>query len=304
MPYGKDDARSALPTAIAAPVPDEMAAADYARFYDRPPDRQLLGVRTWYARGQNFVLGYGEVDRRGVLEFDEAEEHMLLLPDEDTKALITTPDEVVESPGRSVVVLPPGRATVELDGKLRFVSLVRSTSPTAEFAENAASYASDHPNIPPFQPWPDPVDGFRVRVYDATVPPIPGSTMRIFRCTTFMVNYIDPRTGPRDRAKLSPHYHDDFEQCSFVLEGEYIHHLRWPWGTDANVWREDDHELVGAPSVAVIPPPSIHTSEALSPGTNWLLDIFSPPRVDFSQMAGWVINAADYPMPQTVAQSA
>jgi len=301
MPYGKDDARSALPTAAAKPVPEEMAGAEYARFYDRPPDRQLLGARTWYVRGQNFVLGYGEVDRRAVLEFDEPEEHMLLLPDEDTLARITTPDETVESPGRRVVVLPPGRTTIELDGRHRFVSLVRSTSPTAELAENAASYAQPHPNIPPFEPWPAPPDGFRVRVYDATVPPIPGSTMRIYRCTTFMVNYIDPRVGPRDRSKLSPHHHDDFEQCSLVLEGEYVHHLRWPWGTDADTWREDEHVRLGAPSVVVIPPPAVHTSEAVSQDTNWLLDIFCPPREDFSQMPGWVINAEDYPMPEAVA---
>jgi len=301
MPYGKDDARSALPTATAKPVPEEMVGADYVRFDERSPDRQVLGARIWYARGQNFVLGYGEVDRRAVVEFDEPEEHMLLLPDEDTAAVITTPDERVESPGRRVVVLPPGRATLELDGRHRFVSLVRSTSPLADYAENALSYAKPHPNIPPFAPWPAPPDGFRVRVYDATVPPSAGSTFRIFRCTTFMVNYIDPKDGPRDRSRLSPHHHDDFEQCSLVLAGEYVHHLRWPWGTDARTWREDDHERVGAPSVTVIPPPSIHTSEAVGAGTNWLLDIFSPPREDFSRMPGWVVNAEDYPMPEPVA---
>jgi len=301
MPYGKDDARSGLPTATAGPVPIDIAAADYARFYAREPDRQHLGARIWTARGQNFVLSYGEVERRGVLEFDELEEHMLLLPDPEGAARIVTPDDVVEARGGSVVVLPPGESTVELDGRLRFVSLVRSTSPLAAFAENAASYESAHPNIPSFESWPAPPGGFRVRVYDATLPPSPGSAFRIYRCTTFMVNVMDAKQGPRDRAKLSPHHHDDFEQCSLVLEGEYIHHLRWPWGTDANVWREDEHVRISAPSVAVIPPPSIHTSEAVSAGTNHLLDIFSPPRLDFSLMPGWVVNAEDYPMPEAVS---
>ena len=303
MPYGKDDARSALPTATAKPVPEEMSGSEYARFYDRDPDREGPGVRIWYARGQNFVLGYGEVEGHAVLDFDEREEHVLLLPDPDGHARVTTPEEVAEASGQSLVILPPGTASVEFEGTLRFVSLVRSTSATAMLAENAASYLTPHANIPPFVAWPDPPGGFRVRVYDTTVPPVPGSAFRIYRCTTFMVNVIDPKRGPRDRAKLSPHHHDDFEQCSLVLEGEYVHHLRWPWGTDANRWREDEHERIGAPSVAVIPPPSVHTSEAVSPGTNHLIDIFSPPREDFSLMPGWVVNADEYPMPDPGAEA-
>lgn len=301
MPYGKDDPRSALPTASAKPVPGQMAGAEYAAFYDRAPDVNRLDARIWYARGQNLAIGYGEVSGRTVLDFDEAEEHMLLLPDEDTKAVITTPDETVESPGRRIVVVPPGKATIELEGRHRFVSLVRSTSPVAALAENAESYAEPHPNIPPFAAWPAPVDGYRVRVYDVTVPTAAGTGMRIFRCSTIMVNYFTPKVGPRDRAKFSPHHHDDFEQFSLVLEGEYVHHLRWPWGTDADQWRDDEHVRLGAPSVAVIPPPSVHTSEAADPGNNWLIDIFSPPREDFVQMAGWVINAADYPLPEALA---
>src|SRR3546814_12005144 len=112
----------------------------------------------------------------------------------DTLVPYTT---LFRSPGERVIVLPPGRATVELDGTLRFVSLVRSTSPLASRAENAHSYAQPHPNIPPFRAWPDPPGGYRVRVYDATVPPSVGSTFRLFRCTQMLVYHHDKSEASR-----------------------------------------------------------------------------------------------------------
>jgi hypothetical protein len=105
--------------------------------------------------------------------------------------------------------------------------------------------------------------------------------------------------GPRDITRLSPHHHDDFEQGSLVLDGAYIHDIRWPWTPNMTIWREDEHAHCAAPSLAVIPPPTVHTSRSVDPGLNQMVDLFAPPRMDFSAKPGWVLNAADYPMSET-----
>ena len=105
------------------------------------------------------------------------------------------------------------------------------------------------------------------------------------------------REAPRDTAKLSPHSHADFEQASLLLEGDYVHHLRWPWGPDMSQWRPDEAGEVGSPSVLIIPAKVVHTSRNVGPKRSWLIDVFGPPRMDFSSKPGMVCNEADYPMP-------
>ncbi|GAA2176038.1 hypothetical protein GCM10009846_28270 [Agrococcus versicolor] len=307
MPYGASDPRSALATATPAAAP---AATDYSglstvELSELAPAIEPPGRRDWWARGQNFVLGWSIVDGDTDLgERDEPEEHVVIAADPRVSLVVEARGERVEVPGERMVVLPPGRSRVRAAGSGRVIRLVRSTATDlVDLAANAADYALPHHNVPEFAAWPEPVGGYRVRVYDLTVPTLPGSPFRLYRCTTFMVNWIRPQPGPRDATRLSPHHHDDFEQCSLVLDGEYVHHVRWPWTTDSTVWRDDQHHRTTAPSVAIIPPPSQHTSEAVGMGTNHLVDIFSPPRVDFSSMEGWVLNAADYPMPSPAASS-
>ena len=47
----------------------------------------------------------------------------------------------------------------------------------------------------------------------------------------------------------------------------------------------------------MIPPMLIHTSQSVNEMQHWLIDVFAPPRLDFSSRPGWVRNADDYPMP-------
>ncbi|MBX3574340.1 MAG: hypothetical protein KF694_18465 [Mesorhizobium sp.] len=300
--YDQSDPRSTLagsPKAAPARVHESFFGSELALFYETPPQQDDANGRTWISRGQNFVVAYSDAREGGVFSrSDQPDEYAIIVPDAETRVEITTDEGTTVVPGYSVAFVPPGKSSIRM---LTPGTLVRLFTPKsqdmAEAASNAEAFSGPHPNVPPFQPWPDPPGGFKVRWYTLDVPEDPSRFGRIYRCTTFMINYLTPRVGPRARDKVSPHHHDDFEQCSLALTGAFTHHLRWPWTTNMNVWREDEHLYCESPSICVIPPPSIHTTTAEGQGINQLVDIFAPPRIDFSMKPGWVLNEADYPMP-------
>jgi hypothetical protein len=277
----------------------EYAAAEYARFYNIPPCEASEKKRQWYARGQNFIVSYVVAEAEAeLLREEQPDEYVVLIPDATAAVNIASVGGSAAIPGASIAFVPPGRSAVRVTKPGRMILMW--TTRNADLCDkciNAVSYTRAHPNIPPFEPWPEPPGGPKLRHYSLNVRDEPGRFGRIWRCTTFMVNFVPPQHGPRDVTKLSPHFHDTFEQGSFALDGAFTHHIRWPWTPNMNIWRPDDHEHCAAPSLAVIPPPAIHTSRGMSDGLNQLVDIFSPPRVDFSKKPGWVLNASDYPMP-------
>jgi hypothetical protein len=294
-----NDPRSSLAAYAGSTTAQTFAAAEYARFYDMPPQVDTSLLKLWYARGQNFVIGYADaLTGAEFSRLDQPDEYVVLIPDATVELVIEWKDKSHTVPGPSIAFVPAGASSVKVIKPGRFIVML--TSRSADLCEqcvNAESYAQPHPNIPPFEAWPEPVEGPKVRAYSLDVPDEEGRFGRIWRCTTFMINFVPPQQGPRDVTKLSPHHHDNFEQGSFALDGAFTHHVRWPWTSDLNAWREDDHEYCGSPSLAVIPPPAIHTSRGMAVGLNQLIDIFSPPRVDFSLKEGWVLNAGEYPMP-------
>jgi hypothetical protein len=299
MSFDSRDPRSTLPSANASPSA-VVAGGEYVKFYERVPHDPADGhAKTWYARGQHFVVAYSDADANAVLaRTEQPDEYMLLLLDPATRVEVITPDERVQVEGRSLVILPPGQTRVEAAVGGRLVRLFSARSQDLNAAcSNADSYATPHGGVAEFEPWPAPPAGYRVRVYPVDVPRERGRFGRIWRCTTLMINWTEGAAGPRNVSRMSPHSHPDFEQGSLVIEGEYVHHLRWPWTTNLPDWRDDDHELCRSPSLTVIPPTSIHTSQAIGPEVNQLIDIFAPPRFDFSEKPGWVLNADDYPMP-------
>lgn len=66
-------------------------------------------------------------------------------------------------------------------------------------------------------------------------------------------------------------------------------------------WRDDEHIEIGAPSITIIPSGVVHTSRNIGSEPGWLMDVFGPPRDDFSLMRGMVCNEDEYPLPERLS---
>jgi len=274
-----------------------LRPASVARCNEQPPQVEAGGARSWIARGANFVVVVTQaaagtrLERRG-----QADEYMVLLP--TGSATIRANQETLSAAADSLTIVPPGDSEVVVHeaGQVVRVFSHRAHDLLA-LAGNAADYAEPTPDVAPLVPWPTPADGFRLRNYPLAQYTQADTNMRIFRSTNLMLNVMTQRMVARDVRKLSPHSHVDFEQGSLALRGEWIHHMRYPWVQDMTAWRDDEHVEVGSPSLTVIPPKVVHTSRNLNDGGAWLVDIFAPPRMDFSSKPGKVANEKDYPLP-------
>jgi len=310
--YDKSDPRATL----GAPKGDTKSGsttmpASFGLYYRDPPVEDDANGRGWYTRSQNLVVHWIEAKPGATFSrTGQVDEYMIVLPDDDTPYEATalavgsaeSGRERTRGTGYQLLIVPPGDSRITLPKGGRVVRLFSTQSPDLNAkCANAATYAQPDPSHPPFKPWPAPPAGFKLRTYElARGERAPGQMGPIWRCTTIMLVFAPTSRRARDATKLSPHSHYDFDQCSLVFAGNYLHHLRWPWGLDKSEWRADEHAQVGAPSVTMIPARIIHTSEAQAPGPdgNRMADIFAPPRLDFSLKEGWVKNADEYPMPE------
>ena len=298
--YAADDIRSTL---AAAPPPravdptTPIKPSQWIEFLEHDPtETTARGSRTWIARAANLVIAY--TDAKAGDEFARAgqpDEYTVLMFS-DSAAVTVTAGEAREAVAEeALVVVPPGDSVVRSDSDGVVIRLFSTVADDLrEAALNAAAYAEPDARAAALAPWPEPVGGFRLRVYRLADTPIAeGRFGRIFRTTTVMVNFLAEEPAPRNERKLSPHHHDDFEQISLGVKGRFVHHIRYPWGPDSTQWRDDEHREIGTPSICIIPPPTVHTTQGVG-AHQQLIDIFAPPREDFSA-SGWVLNADDYP---------
>ena len=77
--------------------------------------------------------------------------------------------------GHSISFVPAGASTITLLGAAKVVRMVTTRSEDlAKLCSNAASYATPHPNLPPFEPWPEATGGAKIRTYSLDVAATPG----------------------------------------------------------------------------------------------------------------------------------
>ncbi len=292
-----DPARPALTQTAVATHP--LRGASLGRWYDQPPVQTGPdGSRTWITRGANFVVTYTEAVPGTELGRDDNPDEWMVILGPGVGATIAAGPDKVEAEGDSLSILPPGAATVTARTAGLIVRLFSSqAADLTALADNAGAYADGAPEVAPIQPWPEPVGGFKLRHYRLNDYNDPKLFGRLFRSTNLMVNYVEPLKAPRDPARLSPHSHEDFEQGSLAIAGTFFHHMRYPWSPDSRTWRADQHEEFASPSLLVIPAQVIHTTRYAGGDTGLFVDIFAPPRRDFSLMPGLVRNADEYPMP-------
>ena len=176
--YHSTDPRAALATtpAGAKPAATHFAGAEYAKFYETPPAETQNGARTWYARGQNFIIAYSDAEKGAVLSrTSQPDEYVVLLPDPGAGAEITWGNERTIVSGHSISFVPAGASAVALLGAAKLVRMMTTRSEDlARLCSNAASYAKPHPNLPPFEPWPEAAGGRKVRTYSLDVAAAPG----------------------------------------------------------------------------------------------------------------------------------
>lgn len=283
-----------------AAAPRQASKAEFARMSPQIDDPGRS--RTWITRGGNFAVAVSEVEPGAVLARDDnPEEYMVILPPGGVAARIEAGGSAVDASADSLTIVPPGPSRIVATARGRIARIFsKASADIMAQAWNQDAYADGAPELAPPDLWPAPYDGYRLRHYPLARYAKPDGDRiqpRVFRSTNMLVNLFVHYKTRRETDKLSPHWHDDFEQASLTLDGRWIHHTRYNWGPDLAHWLPDDHSEMSTPSVIIIPATAVHTSRDVGEGESSLYDIFCPPRLDFARKKGFVINEDEYPLP-------
>ena len=262
------------------------------------------GAGRHLARGQNFTVERIEADPGEALTLIGEDEMMILCLDAVVRL---SGDDTADIAPRTVAIVPPGKFRLAFVQRGRvFAFATRRLDLPVDAAINAATYAVADDRVAPIgEPFRRARDAGNIQLLPIDEIKAPASNPRIkcIQSATMSINWVE-YNGPRDRSALSPHAHRDFEQGSLAIDGGFVHHLRAPWKSNAELWQDDVHMTAGADSLLIVPPEIIHTSEGVGAERHLLIDVFAPPRRDFIAN-GWMCNEADYldPLGSLVAAS-
>ena len=254
------------------------------------------GSKAWFVRTASFLVAYYEMMAGDTLELLPASaDRLVIAPHDDEQLHVQSMDSApAAAVSGATILIVPGRATITAATNATVVEAAAWADLEAiPTAVNDAAYTDPMPRLtePAVRRVRDLQTG--IRSYPlAAYSPSPDRFGRMIVSSNVMANLLETEDGPRDVSRLSPHTHDDFEQCSITTRGRYLHHWRTPWTPALPDWQADQHVEYDSPGIAVIPPGVVHTANSLSKGPNQMLDLFAPPRADFIGK-GWVLNAAD-----------
>lgn len=242
------------------------------------------------ARGQNFLVEWVRKPGQPITIESSAETIVLLA---SGAAAIQGPAGTTQIAASSIAIIPAGRTSIQLieGGPLIVLATDRKDLAADAVEGRDARDPRIAPIDAPFQRrenLPAPL----VQTFDSLPNPSGNPRIRFVQSATMSINIVRYE-GERDSSALSPHAHGDIEQGTLAIYGDYVHHLRTPWGKNMADWREDEHIAAGPGTLLLIPPELVHTTQGIGGDRHLLVDIFAPPRRDFIAK-GWMGNASDY----------
>ncbi len=162
--YDKSDSRSTLASAKATDLgATEFADCQIARFYETKPQEEGPEGKHWYARGNNFIIAYSDMNPGGTISRKgQIDEYCALISRPDTPAQFKAGDMTGSTEGHSLTFMQPGDSSITFPKGGRVVRLFSPLSrDLAGKCSNQLAFVTPSPNVAPFKAWPAPPDATR-----------------------------------------------------------------------------------------------------------------------------------------------